>query len=154
MGVTVRAWPATFLLVVSTACAAAPPPGPDAVKEVNAVLTAQIAAWNRGDLDGYMAGYWKSPDLVFFSNGTETRGWQPTLDRYRASYQAPGKQMGTLDFPEMNILMLGPEAAMARGRWRLKMPDGKELTGMTSVIFRKLPEGWRIVHDHSSAAPG
>ena len=117
------------------------------------MLTAQIDAWNRGDLDGYMAGYWKSPDLIFFSNATETRGWQPTLDRYRASYQAAGKQMGTLDFPEMNILPLGPEAAMVRGRWRLKMPDGKELTGMTSVIFRKLPEGWRIVHDHSSAAP-
>ena len=116
--------------------------------------TAQVEAWNRGDLDGFMAGYWKSPDLVFFSNGTETRGWQATLDRYRARYQGDGKQMGTLDFPELEILTLGPEAAMARGRWRLKMPDGKELSGMTSVIFRKLPEGWRIVHDHSSAESG
>jgi len=52
--------------------------------------------------------------------------------------------------PELDILTLGTEAAMARGRWRLKMPDGKELSGMTSIIFRKLPEGWRIVHDHSS----
>ena len=151
MRVTVRAWPSTLLLVVSTACAATPTAGTDAVKEVNAVLAAQIASWNRGDLDGYMAGYWKSPDLVFFSNGTETRGWQATLDRYRARYQAEGKQMGTLDFLELDILTLGTEAAMARGRWRLKMPDGKELSGMTSVIFRKLPEGWRIVHDHSSA---
>jgi ketosteroid isomerase-like protein len=121
---------------------------------VNAVLAAQLDAWNRGDLDGYMAGYWKSPDLVFFSNGTETRGWQATLDRYRARYQADGQQMGTLDFPKLDILTLGAEAAIARGQWRLKMPDGKELKGMTSVIFRKLPEGWRIVHDHSSAAPG
>jgi len=150
----VRAWPATLLLVVSTACGAPPPPGSDAVQGVRAVLAAQIDAWNRGDLDGYMAGYWKSPDLVFFSNGTETRGWQATLDRYRARYQAEGKQMGTLDFPELDIVTLGTEAAMARGRWRLKMPDGKELTGMTSVIFRKLPEGWRIVHDHSSAESG
>ena len=149
-----RGWPAILLLVVSTACAATPTPGPDAVKEVRTVLTAQIAAWNRGDLDGFMDGYWKSPDLVFFSNGTETRGWQATLDRYRARYQAEGKQMGTLDFPQLDILTLGTEAAMARGRWRLKMPDGKELSGMTSVIFRKLPEGWRIVHDHSSAEAG
>jgi beta-aspartyl-peptidase (threonine type) len=59
--------------------------------------------------------------------------------------------MGTLDFPELEILTLGPEAAMARGRWRLKMPDAKESSGMTSVVFRKLPEGWRIVHDHSSS---
>jgi len=150
----VRAWPAILLLVSSTACAAPPTPAPDAVKEVRAVLAAQIDAWNHGDLDGFMAGYWKSPDLVFFSNGTETRGWQATLDRYRKSYQAEGKQMGTLDFPELDVLALGTEAAMARGRWRLKMPDGKESSGMTSVIFRKLPEGWRIVHDHSSAAPG
>ena len=146
-----RAWPATLLLVLSAACAATPSPEPDAVKDVRAVLAAQIDAWNRGDLEGFMAGYWKSPDLVFFSNGTETRGWQATLDRYRTRYQAEGRQMGTLDFPELDILTLGTEAAMARGRWRLKMPDGKELSGMTSVIFRKLSDGWRIVHDHSSA---
>ena len=146
-----RAWPATLLLVLSAACSAVETPAPEAVKDVRAVLTAQIEAWNRGDLDGFMAGYWKSPDLVFFSNGTETRGWQATLDRYRTRYQAEGKQMGTLDFPELDILALGPDAAMARGRWRLKMPDGKESSGMTSLILRKLPDGWRIVHDHSSA---
>jgi ketosteroid isomerase-like protein len=147
----VTAWPVTLLLVLSAACAATPGPEPDAVKDVGAVLAAQTDAWNRGDLDGYMAGYWKSPDLVFFSNGTETRGWQATLDRYRTRYQAEGRQMGTLDFPELDILTLGPDAAMARGRWRLKMPDGNELSGMTSVVFRKLSDGWRIVHDHSSA---
>ena len=128
-----------------------PTPARDDITDVKAVLVAQTAAWNRGDLDGFMAGYWKSPDLVFFSNGTETRGWQATRDRYGTRYQGEGKQMGTLDFPELDIVRLGSEAAMARGRWRLKMSDGKELTGMTSVILRKLPEGWRIVHDHSSA---
>jgi beta-aspartyl-peptidase (threonine type) len=149
--VIVRAWPATLLLVMSAACAATQTPGSDAIGDVRAVWTAQVEAWNRGDLDAFMTGYWKSSDLVFFSNGTETRGWQETLDRYRARYQAEGKQMGTLDFPQLDFLTLGTETALARGRWRLKMPDGKELTGMTSVIFRKLPEGWRIVHDHSSA---
>ena len=59
--------------------------------------------------------------------------------------------MGVLDFPELDIVTLGQDAAIARGRWHLKMPDGKDLSGMTTVIFRKLPEGWRIVHDHSSA---
>ena len=149
--VIVRAWPATLLLVMSAACAATQTPGSDEIVDVRAVWSAQVEAWNRGDLDAFMAGYWKSSDLVFFSNGTETRGWQETLDRYRARYQAEGKQMGTLDFPQLDFLMLGTETALARGRWRLKMPDGMELTGMTSVIFRKLPEGWRIVHDHSSA---
>ena len=149
--VTVRVWPAILLFLVSAACAAPQSRGPDAVAEVKAVWTAQADAWNRGDLDGFMAGYWKSPDLVFFSNGTETRGWQETLDRYRASYQAEGKHMGTLDFPQLDFKVLGTEAVLTRGRWRLKMPDGKEVTGMTSVLFQKLPEGWRIVHDHSSA---
>ena len=147
-----RVWPATFLLLMSAACAPPQTRGPDALTEVTAVWTAQVEAWNRGDLDGFVAGYWKSPDLVFFSNGAETRGWQETLDRYRASYQAEGKQMGTLDFPQLDFKVLGTEAVLARGRWRLKMPDGKESTGMTSVIFQKLPEGWHIVHDHSSAA--
>jgi uncharacterized protein (TIGR02246 family) len=147
----VRIWPAILLLMSSTACAVTPGPDPDAVTSVRTVWTTQTTAWNRGDLDGFMAGYWKSPDLVFFSNGTETRGWQQTLDRYRARYQGEGKQMGTLDFPELDILTLGPEAAMARARWRLTMPDGKQSSGMTSVIFRKMPEGWRIVHDHSSS---
>ena len=137
--------------MLSAACSTGETSAADTVKDVRAVLTAQVDAWNRGDLDGFMAGYWKSPDLVFFSNGTETRGWQATLDRYRMRYQAEGRQMGTLDFPALDIVPLGPEAAIARGRWRLKMPDGKESSGMTSVILRKLPEGWRIVHDHSSA---
>ena len=146
---------ATVLIAVLLAGAVAPAAETsDAAAAVRAVLTAQVEAWNRGDLEGYMAGYWKSPDLVFFSNGQETRGWQATLDRYRARYQGAGKQMGTLDFPAMDVSMLGPEAALARGRWRLKMPDGKELTGMTTVVLRKRREGWRIVHDHSSADVG
>jgi beta-aspartyl-peptidase (threonine type) len=139
------------VFVMSGACAPTPTPEPDAVRDVRAVWTAQVEAWNRGDLDGFMAGYWQSPELVFFSNGTETRGWQETLDRYRARYQAEGKRMGTLDFPQLDLVMLGTEAVLTRGRWHLRMPDGEELSGMTSVIFRKLPEGWRIVHDHSSA---
>lgn len=132
-------------------CAPAPEPPADSTADIKAVLDAQMDAWNRGDLVGYMAGYWSSPDLVFFSNGTTTRGWQQTLDRYKQRYQGEGRQMGTLDFPELDIVSLGADAAIARGRWRLKMSDGKELTGMTSVILRKLPEGWRIVHDHSSS---
>jgi uncharacterized protein (TIGR02246 family) len=138
------------LLVFITACAPSSRVG-DPAAEVTAVWNAQVEAWNRGDLDAFMTGYWNSPDLVFFSNKTETRGWQQTLDRYRATYKAEGRQMGTLDFPKLEFKVLGPEAVLARGQWRLKMPDGKESTGMTSVTFQKRPEGWRIVHDHSSS---
>jgi beta-aspartyl-peptidase (threonine type) len=139
------------LPVLLAACAASPSGAGDPAAEVRAVWNAQVEAWNRGDLDAFMGGYWNSPDLVFFSNKSETRGWQQTLDRYRASYKAEGRQMGTLDFPQLEFKVLSPEAVLARGQWRLKMPDGKESTGMTSVTFLKLSEGWRIVHDHSSS---
>jgi uncharacterized protein (TIGR02246 family) len=140
---------ATLMLI--GACAPSQSRVGDPEAEVRAVWTAQVEAWNRGDLDGFMNVYWNSPALVFFSNKTETRGWQQTLDRYRATYQAEGRQMGTLDFPRLEFKVLGAEVVLARGQWRLKMPDGKESTGMTSVTFQKLPEGWRIVHDHSSS---
>lgn len=149
-----RAAALIVVVLASGVTRAAETPDAATATAVRAVLAAQVEAWNRGDLEGYMAGYWKSPDLVFFSNGQETRGWQPTLDRYRSRYQGAGKEMGTLDFPVLDILTLGPEAAVARGRWRLKMAKGKELTGMTTVVFRKRREGWRVVHDHSSADVG
>ena len=146
-----RPWATAFLLLIGAACAKPTPHQSDAINDVKAVWATQVAAWNRADLDGFMSAYWKSSDLVFFSNGDETRGWDATRTRYRAKYQGEGKQMGTLDFPQLDFAMLGAEAALVRGRWHLRMPDGKEFSGMTSVVFRKLPEGWRIVHDHSTS---
>ncbi len=153
-----RAWGVALCIlvipIVGVAAPASEPQTSEAEAGVRAVWNTQAAAWNRGDLPGYMAGYWKSPDLVFFSNGAATRGWQATLDRYRAAYQGENRHMGHLDFPELEVVVLGSDAALVRGRWHLTMPDGKESDGMTSVVFRKLPEGWRIVHDHSSRAQG
>ena len=122
------------------------------VAAVKAVLNAQMEAWNRGDLEGYMAaGYWKSPELTFIGGANEIRGYDAALERYRKAYQAPGKEMGQLDFPEMRIVMLGPDAALATGKFHLKMKNGKEPSGRYTVILKKFPEGWRIIHDHSCA---
>ena len=87
-----RVWPATFLLLMSAACAPPQTRGPDALTEVRAVWTAQVEAWNRGDLDGFVAGYWKSPDLVFFSNGAETRGFMATIRRSKSARQLPSAE--------------------------------------------------------------
>lgn len=123
----------------------------DAEQAIRTVLDQQVAAWNHGDLKGYMSGYWNSPELTFFSGGTITKGWEPTLKRYRQRYQSGGREMGKLDFTYTTIDVLGPEAAVARGRWHLSMKNGQQPKGLFTVIFRKFPEGWRIVHDHSSA---
>lgn len=118
--------------------------------DVRKVLDDQAAAWNRGDLDGFMAGYWKSDQLSFYSGNAKTTGWQATLDRYRKKYQADGKAMGKLAFTELSIEPLGPDHALVRGRFTLRL--GKETpTGLFTLILRRLPAGWRIVHDHTSS---
>jgi ketosteroid isomerase-like protein len=124
----------------------------DSESAIKHVLTAQQEAWNRHDLDGFMSGYWNSPDLTFFSGAKETRGWQATLERYRATYNSPGHAMGNLDFSDLRIEMLGPEGAFVRGAWHLTMPEGKNPEGKFTLIFRKFGDGWKIIHDHTSAA--
>jgi ketosteroid isomerase-like protein len=117
---------------------------------ISRLLNAQVEAWNHGDLEGYMEGYWRSEELTFFAGGTVTRGWEATLARYRKRYQSAGKaSMGKLDLSELEIQALGPDAALVRGRWHLAMADGKQLGGLTTLILRRMPAGWRIVHDHS-----
>jgi len=114
------------------------------------ILDDQTAAWNRGDLIAFMHGYWHSPEVTFFSGDTIVKGWEPTLQRYRNKYQAPGQQMGKLSFTDENIQMLGSDAALVTARWHLEMPDGKKLEGLTTLLCKRLKEGWRIMHDHSS----
>lgn len=122
-------------------------PAPLAIRKV---LEDQRAAWNRKDLEGFMAGYWKSADLTFFSGAQEARGWQAALDRYKKNYLGAGHEMGKLEFANLRIEMLGPEAAFVRGEFHLTMSNGRTPRGRFTLIFRKLPEGWRIVHDHSA----
>jgi ketosteroid isomerase-like protein len=141
-------------LVASCALAAASSMGPsgDVKSAVEHVLRSQQDAWNHHDLDAFMAGYWNSPKLTFFSGAKEMSGWQATLDRYRATYASPGHEMGTLEFSDLRIEMLGLKAAFVRGAWHLTMPDGKSPHGLFTLVFRKFPAGWKIVHDHTSAA--
>jgi ketosteroid isomerase-like protein len=120
-------------------------------KAIEHVLRAQQAAWNRHDLEGFMAGYWNSPQLTFFSGAQERDGWQATIDRYLANYASPGHEMGMLEFTSLRIEVLGQESAFVRGAWRLTMSDGRKPHGLFTLVFRKFPEGWKIVHDHTSA---
>jgi ketosteroid isomerase-like protein len=123
----------------------------DSVRTVRAVLDRQVVDWNKGDLDGFLGAYWNSPKVVFQSGGQRSDGWEAMRDRYRRRYQAEGKAMGRLAFSGIEIEPLGAEAMLVRGGWRLTMPDGAKPGGLFTLIVRKFPEGWKIVHDHTSA---
>jgi ketosteroid isomerase-like protein len=122
-----------------------------AAQAIRSVLEAQVEAWNKGDLEGFMRGYWNSPDLTFFSGGTFTSGWKTTLDRYSNRYQKNGNEMGKLDFTDLKIEMLGSTNAFVRGHWHLKA-DAGEQGGLFTLVFRKFPQGWKIIHDHTGAS--
>ena len=122
---------------------------------IRSVLTEQVAAWNSGDIEGFMAGYLRSDSLRFASGNSVQRGWQTTLSRYRRSY--PDREaMGTLAFSDLDVDVMSRDRAMVFGRWRLgDAPNDPH--GLFTLIFAKVPAGqdepaWRIIHDHTSAA--
>jgi ketosteroid isomerase-like protein len=151
-------WPAILLAALTTASwfafvsaedqkTTAPPTAGKAIRQV---LDAQVAAWNKGDLAAFMEGYWQSKELSFFSGNSKTHGWQATLDRYRKKYQGQGREMGKLSFREIEIEVLSADHALVKGRWHLALKKDTA-GGLFTLIFRRLPVGWRIVHDHTSS---
>jgi ketosteroid isomerase-like protein len=141
-----------FLFLTATTLPAITQTAVDHKSAIEQVLHTQQDAWNRHDLDAFMTGYWNSPELTFFSGAKESKGWQATIDRYRATYTSAGKEMGHLEFSELRIEPLGPEGAFVRGVWQLTMSDGKTPHGRFTLILRKFSDGWKIIHDHTSAA--
>jgi len=139
-----------YILIAALVCAAAEQSS-NSVSQIQSVLSAQQDAWNRGDIDGFMNGYARSASTVFVSEDEVRRGWETVRDRYRVKYSDRAK-MGTLNFSDIEVTMLSPDAAVVLGGWRLKRRND-EPHGRFTLIFKHLPEGWRIVHDHTSAAP-
>ncbi len=115
---------------------------------VTSVLTEQQTAWNRGDVDAFMEAYWDSPELTFAGTSGITRGWQPVLARYQKNYPDQ-KAMGHLDLRDLEVRPLGKDAALVLGRWHLQRDTG-ELGGVFTLVFERFPEGWKIIHDHTS----
>jgi beta-aspartyl-peptidase (threonine type) len=120
------------------------------IAAIRSVLDAQVAAWNRGDIDGFMDGYWRSPETVFVSGDSVTHGWQTVLERYKKGYDTREK-MGTLTFSDLEIKPIGKDAAVVLGRWQLTRAEGGNPHGRFTLIFRHVAQGWRIVHDHTSS---
>ena len=120
------------------------------IAEIRAVLSRQQEAWNHGDIDGFMNGYERAETTVFVSGDEVTRGWQTVRNRYFKKYGDRAK-MGTLTFSDLEIEPHGPDSAVALGRWDLKRANDNP-HGRFTLVFRHTPDGWRIVHDHTSAA--
>lgn len=114
-----------------------------------ALLEEQAAAWNRGDLEAFMDGYWDSPDLVFTSGGRVQRGWDITLERYRATYGSARQTMGRLSFTDLEVHALQPDGAWVLGRWALDRDIG-QIGGVFTLVLEEMDDGWKIVHDHTS----
>ncbi len=142
--------PITCCILAATFICAAPEQSASPVAEIQAILRAQQGAWNRGDIDGFMNGYARSPSTVFVADDEVRRGWETVRERYRQKYSDRTK-MGTLAFSDVEITPLSADAAVVLGRWRLTRAND-EPHGRFTLTFRRLPEGWRIVHDHTSAA--
>lgn len=143
--------PFFFIVLCLTCCAALHSEaqnrqGDDAA--IRTVLNEQSAAWNRGDIEGYMSGYWHNDSLTFIGKKGITYGWQQTLDNYRKSY--PGKAaMGQLQFDILQLKQLSVRYCQVTGRWHLQRKAG-DLEGYFTLLFEKKNGQWLIISDHSS----
>ena len=114
------------------------------------VLTTQTAAWNRGDIPGFMQGYWQSDSLVFIGRKGPTYGWQPTLANYQKNYP-DAAAMGKLDFKGLRVSLIAPGAAQVVGNWHLARPAAGDLQGYFLLVFRQIGGKWVVVADHTSS---
>ncbi len=124
------------------------------VKTIRALLDRQVDDWNQGNLTGFLNAYWRSPKVVFQSGDVRFDGWDQVQERYLKRYGKDSKTMGKLRFESLEIELLGINDAFARGRFQLETSNGKNPTGLFTLILHKFPEGWKIVHDHTSTKSG
>ncbi|MCP5051144.1 MAG: nuclear transport factor 2 family protein [bacterium] len=121
-------------------------PDPNAAK-IRSVMDRQVREWNNGNIDGFMAGYWKSEQFTFQSGNKRLTGWNQLIAMYKKNYA--GAKMGKLTFKDIKIKSLSPDIYLTLGRWQVA---GKEETkeGLFTLVFRRIDKQWKIIHDHSS----
>lgn len=143
-------WCLIFGLITPPASSQLRNRSPD-IQEIKRMLTRQASDWNDGNIEKYMEGYWKSDSLLFTSGGNVRRGWKPTLEKYKKSYDSKEK-MGALRFSDLDVNLLSPESAWVFGHWRLDRANDRP-GGVFTLLLRKFPGGWKIIHDHTSSYP-
>jgi ketosteroid isomerase-like protein len=138
----------SFSLAVLAVCSSKPAADTAAVQSV---MRSQQDAWNRGDIEGFMAGYDHAETTTFVSGDELTRGWQTVLDRYKQHYKSKD-EMGNLAFSDLDVKPIGTDLAIVDGRWKLTRA-GDTPHGRFTLLFRRNGSDWRIVHDTTTAAP-
>lgn len=127
---------------------AKPQQAPGTAALIRRQMAAEAAAWNRGDIDGFMAAYWKSPETEFIGSGGVTKGWETVREHYRKNYPDRAA-MGALTFTDLQVTLLGRSYAYVVGHFHLaRAHDHPE--GVFSLLWRQFPEGWRIIADHTT----
>ncbi len=116
-------------------------------RKIKNIFEIQRKAWNEGEIEEFMAYYWNSKKLTFQSGDTRLEGWDALLNRYKETYF--GENMGELEFSDLVIHILSEDAAYVLGRWKLKTKSWTR-DGLFTTIFKRMEDGWRIVHDHTS----
>ena len=145
----VTCWVVSACTAVRPAASGADPVG--ARRAIVQALTVQTAAWNRGDIPGFMDGYWKSDSLVFIGRQGPTYGWQPTLANYQKNYPSAAA-MGQLDFSGLRVSLLAPGVAQVVGRWHLARPVVLgDAQGYFLLVLRQLSGRWVVVADHTNS---
>lgn len=118
------------------------------VQQIHKVLKTQEKAWNDGQLDQFMVGYWESEKLMFIGKSGLTYGWQQTLDNYKKGYPDV-KAMGKLTFTLKETELLAEDVALVIGKWHLAR-ETNDLEGHFSLVWKKIDNKWVIIADHSS----
>lgn len=137
-------------LAALSSCATAPKKSAAIEDEIRAALNKQAAEWNAGNLRGFMDIYAKSDSTRFASGADIMTGWQAVFDRYQKKY-GTREAMGKLTFSDIDVKTLAPDSALAFGRWHLTRANDQP-NGLFTLILKKTVDGWRIIHDHTSAA--
>jgi len=117
-------------------------------QQILSILQRQTEDWNRGNIEGFMVGYWNSDSLMFIGKSGVTYGYKKTLANYKKNY-SDTVQMGKLAFDILHVNRLSPTAYFVIGKWHLKRSVG-DLGGHYTLLFRKINNEWVIVADHSS----
>jgi ketosteroid isomerase-like protein len=117
-------------------------------QQIRQVLDIQTEAWNKGDLKGFMNGYWESDSLMFIGKSGVNRGWLTTLRNYEKGYP-DSAAMGKLNFTLIELKPLSGKYFFVVGKWQLTRSIGN-LSGHFTLLFRKIKKRWVIVADHSS----